>query len=407
MVSPRLPLAVVFLDVDRFKLINQSFGHPLGDKVLRIFARRLAAVLPESAHLSRIGGDEFAFLLPVYDQSTVQKLLSHIQEDLSKPIAIAQHRLSISSSMGVVMVHSKPVPKPEELLRDAHTAMYRAKALNEYRYEIFATTMHEEAVQRLELESHLLRAFEQEEFLLHYQPIVCLKTRRILGFEALIRWYREDEGFVSPGQFIQVVEETGLIINLGQWIFREACRQLAVWQDRFQRQDLKMSVNLSRRQFLQADLVEQFAATLKALNLEGRHVQLEITESMIMRDIDKAENLMQRLKGLGLQLAIDDFGTGYSSLSYLHKFPTDTLKIDQSFVGQMDASRDDQEIVQTIVTLGQKLGMKLVAEGIETEIQVTLLRELGCELGQGYFFARPVGSDEATAILAASEGENS
>ncbi len=404
--SSKLPLAVVFLDIDRFKLINQSFGHSLGDKILRIFARRLTAALPESAHLCHMGGDEFAFLLPVYDQSSVQKLLNHLQEELSKPIAIAQHRLSISSSMGVVLVHSKPVPKPEDLLRDAHTAMYRAKALNEYRYEIFATTMHEEAVRRLELESHLLHAFEKEEFLLHYQPIVCLKTRKILGFEALVRWYREDEGFVSPGQFIQVVEETGLILNLGQWIFREACRQLASWQTQYRRQDLKMSINLSRRQFLQTDLVEQFDATLKALHLDGRHVQLEITESMIMKDIGKAETLMQNLKGLGLQLAIDDFGTGYSSLSYLHKFPTDTLKIDQSFVGQMDASREDQEIVQTIVTLGQNLGMTLVAEGIETEVQVNLLRELGCELGQGYFFAKPLGSEAATALLADGKLEN-
>ena len=397
--SPRLPLAVVFLDVDRFKLINQSFGHPLGDQVLRIFARRLAAALPESAHLSRMGGDEFAFLLPVYNRSNLEKLLNHIQSELSKPIAVAKHRLSINSSMGIVLVHHQPSPKPEDLLRDAHTAMYRAKALNEYRYEIFATTMHEEAVRRLELESHLLRAFEQEEFLLHYQPIVCLTTRKILGFEALVRWYRKDEGFISPGQFIQVVEETGLIINLGQWIFREACRQLAVWQRQFQRQDLKMSINISRRQFLQPDLIEQFAATLDTLQVCGQHIQLEITESMIMGDIDKAENLMGRMKELGLQLAIDDFGTGYSSLSYLHRFPTDTLKIDQSFVGQMDASRDDQEIVQTIVTLGHKLGMNLVAEGIETEVQVKLLQELGCEFGQGYLFARPLSSDAAADLL--------
>ena len=196
-----------------------------------------------------------------------------------------------------------------------------------------------------------------------------------------------------------MVEETGLIINLGQWIFKEACRQLAAWKTEFQRQDLKMSINLSRRQFLQADLVEQFSATLADLQLPGESIQLEITESMIMGDTEKAEDLMKRLKDLGLQLAIDDFGTGYSSLSYLHRFPTDTLKIDQSFVGQMDANQDDQEIVQTIVSLGHKLGMNLVAEGIETEVQVTLLRALGCELGQGYLFARPLGAREATALL--------
>jgi diguanylate cyclase (GGDEF)-like protein len=399
MTAHHFPLAVVFLDIDRFRLINQSFGHPLGDKVLRIFARRLAAALPDSAHLARMEGDEFAFLLPVYDRDNLEKLLIHIQAELSKPMAVAKHLLSTSSSMGIVLVDGPPFPKPEELLRDAHTAMYRAKALNEYRYEIFAPTMHAEAVRRLELESHLLHAFEKHEFLLHYQPIVCLQTRTILGFEALVRWYREGEGFISPGQFIQVVEETGLIINLGQWIFKEACQQLATWKQEFHRQDLKMSINLSRRQFLQADLVEQFSATLSALRLPGQCIQLEITESMIMGDIEKAEQLMNRLKDLGLQLAIDDFGTGYSSLSYLHRFPTDTLKIDQSFVGQMDGSQEDQDIVHTIVSLGRKLGMNLVAEGIETEVQVNLLQMLGCDLGQGYLFARPLGARQATALL--------
>ena len=396
----RQSLAVVFLDVDRFRLINQSFGHPFGDQVLRGFARRLAAALPESAHLARMGGDEFAFLLPVYNQATIDKLLNHIQAELSKPMAIGQHRFSISSSMGVVLVHRQSIHKPEELLRDAHTAMYRAKALDQYRYEIFASTMHEEAVRRLELESHLLSAFEKQEFLLHYQPLVCLETQKILGFEALVRWYRQGEGFVSPGQFIQIVEETGLIIDLGQWIFQEACRQLTVWQQQFQRDDLKMSINLSRRQFLQTDLVEQFAATLDALGLDGRHVQLEITESMIMGDIEKAEQLMDSLKRLGVKLAIDDFGTGYSSLSYLHKFPTDTLKIDRSFVGRMDASREDQEIVHTIISLGHKLGMQLVAEGVETDLQLNLLRQLGCEMGQGYYFARPADSSRVPDLMA-------
>jgi EAL domain-containing protein (putative c-di-GMP-specific phosphodiesterase class I) len=268
--------------------------------------------------------------------------------------------------MGVAMAHGDHPPTPQDLLRDAHTAMYRAKALNEYRYEIFASTMHEEAVRRLELESHLLSAFENDEFLLHYQPIVCLQSGQITGFEALVRWYRPEEGFVSPGQFIQVTEETGLIVHLGQWIFRAACAQLKAWEQQFPDHPLTMSINLSRRQFHQTDLVEQFGDTLRELELGGNRVQLEITESMIMRDVDGATELMHRLKGLGLKLAIDDFGTGYSSLSYLHRFPTDTLKIDQSFVGRMDQSGDEQEIVHTIIALGQKLRMDLVAEGIET-----------------------------------------
>lgn len=398
--KPATAVTVVFLDIDRFKLINQSFGHIVGDRVLQTIAQRLRRFLPASAQLARVGGDEFAFLLPVQDQPTVDQWLNRLQTELSEPFSLARRRLSVASSMGVAMAHGDRPPTPEDLLRDAHTAMYRAKALNEYRYEVFASTMHEEAVRRLELESHLLSAFENDEFLLHYQPIVCLQSGQITGFEALVRWYRPEEGFVSPGQFIQVTEETGLIVHLGQWIFRAACAQLKAWEQQFPDQPLTMSINLSRRQFHQTDLVEQFGNTLRELELVGNRVQLEITESMIMRDVDGATELMHRLKGLGLKLAIDDFGTGYSSLSYLHRFPTDTLKIDQSFVGRMDQSGDEQEIVHTIVALGQKLRMDLVAEGIETQTQLNRLRAMGCQRGQGYLFAKPLGRAAATALLA-------
>ncbi|PSR18033.1 diguanylate cyclase [filamentous cyanobacterium CCP3] len=397
---PGTAVTVVFLDIDRFKLINQSFGHLTGDRVLKTIGQRLRQFLPTSAQLARVGGDEFAFLLPVHDQTALDQWLSRLQTDLSAPFSVARRRLSVTSSMGVAMAHRDHPPTAPDLLRDAHTAMYRAKALHEYRHEVFASTMHEEAVRRLELESHLLNAFENNEFLLHYQPIVCLQSSRITGFEALVRWYRPEEGFVSPGQFIQVTEETGLIVHLGQWIFRAACTQLKAWQQQFPDQPLTMSINLSRRQFHQVDLVDQFRDTLQELALVGNRVQLEITESMIMRDVDGAVELMHRLKQLGLKLAIDDFGTGYSSLSYLHRFPTDTLKIDQSFVGRMDQSDDDREIVQTIVTLGQKLNMDLVAEGIETETQLERLRVMGCRRGQGYLFSQPLGRDAATALLA-------
>jgi diguanylate cyclase (GGDEF)-like protein len=397
---PATPVTVVFLDVDRFKLINQSFGHAMGDRVLHTISQRLRQFLPASAELARVGGDEFAFLLPVHDQPTVDQWLNRLQTELSEPFSIARQRLSVTSSMGVAMAHGDHPPTPQDLLRDAHTAMYRAKAMHEYRYEIFASTMHEEAVRRLELESHLLSAFENDEFLLYYQPIISLEHGRITGFEALVRWYRPEEGFVSPGQFIQVTEETGLIVHLGQWIFQTACAQLKAWQQQFPDHPLTMSINLSRRQFHQADLVEQFAATLADLDLTGHGVQLEITESMIMRDVDGAVALMHRLKNLGLKLAIDDFGTGYSSLSYLHRFPTDTLKIDQSFVGRMDNSQEDLEIVKTIVTLGHNLSMDLVAEGIETESQLNRLRTMGCRRGQGYLFAKPLNHEAATAALA-------
>lgn len=397
---PGTAITVVFLDIDRFKLINQSFGHITGDRVLQTIGQRLRQFLPPSAQLARVGGDEFAFLLPAQDQPTVDHWLSRLQTELSAPFSIARRRLSVTSSMGVAMAHRDHPPTAQDLLRDAHTAMYRAKALHEYRHEVFASTMHEEAVRRLELESHLLNAFENNEFLLHFQPIVCLQSGRIAGFEALVRWYRPEEGFVSPGQFIQVTEETGLIVHLGQWIFRAACTQLKAWQQQFPHHQLTMSINLSRRQFHQADLVDQFKDTLQELALVGSPVQLEITESMIMRDVDGAVELMHRLKQLGLKLAIDDFGTGYSSLSYLHRFPTDTLKIDQSFVGRMDKSDDDREIVHTIITLGQKLNMDLVAEGIETDSQLHRLRAMGCDRGQGYLFSQPLGREAATALLA-------
>jgi diguanylate cyclase (GGDEF)-like protein len=397
--KPPAAVTVVFLDIDRFKLINQSFGHLVGDRVLQTIGQRLRQFLPPTAQLARVGGDEFAFLLPAHDQSTVDQWLNRLQAELSEPLSIARRRLSVTSSMGVAMAHGDHPPTAQDLLRDAHTAMYRAKALHEYRYEVFASTMHEEAVRRLELESHLLNAFENDEFLLHYQPIVCLQSGRITGFEALVRWYRPEEGFVSPGQFIQVTEETGLIVHLGQWIFRAACTQLKAWQEQFPDHPLTMSINLSRRQFHQTDLVDQFGDTLRELELPGNRVQLEITESMIMRDVDGATELMQRLKQLGLKLAIDDFGTGYSSLSYLHRFPTDTLKVDQSFVGRMDQSNDDREIVHTIIALGHKLNMELVAEGIETEAQLYRLRAMGCQRGQGYLFAKPLGRDAATALL--------
>ncbi|MFH7245195.1 MAG: putative bifunctional diguanylate cyclase/phosphodiesterase [Spirulina sp.] len=394
------PLTVVFLDIDRFKLINQSFGHSAGDRVLQTMAKRLRTTLPEFARLARVGGDEFAFLLPLNDQVTIDTIIDQVQRDLAEPITIAKQRLAITSTMGMVISRGDEVLRPEDLLRDAHTAMYRAKALSEDRYEVFASTMREEAVRRLALEGHLLHAMENQEFLLYYQPIVCLQTRQLLGFEALIRWYRPEEGFISPGQFVQIAEETGLILPLGQWIFREASGQLKRWQDEFPQHRLKMSINLSRRQFHQPNLVDQFAQCLEDLGLDGRSIQLEITESMIMRNVEGARHLMQQLKALGLQLAIDDFGTGYSSLSYLHRFPTDTLKIDQSFVGRMEKSQDDREIVHTIIALGCKLGMGLVAEGIEEENQVDMLLAMGCERGQGYLFAKPLNVQDATAFIA-------
>ncbi|HEY9738464.1 MAG TPA: EAL domain-containing protein [Trichocoleus sp.] len=390
---------VAFLDINRFKLINQSLGHSTGDRVLQVMANRLQQTLPEGTHLARVGGDEFVLLFQQKSQTAVEASLDELQKALAEPLCINQHRLSITASVGLAIAQAHTGSKPEDLLRDAHTAMYRAKALDEFSCEVFSRRMREEAVQRLQLESHLLEALDKQEFVLYYQPIVNLEAGRIAGFEALVRWQHQERGFVTPGDFIPVVEETGLIIELGQWIFREACQQLRSWQQQVPDYPLKMSINLSRRQFMQPDLVQQIAVGLEESGIAGEQVQMEITESMIMRDVEASQELMLNLKALGLALAIDDFGTGYSSLSYLHRFPTDTLKIDRSFVGRMEHSQEDREIVHTIITLGHKLNLTLVAEGIETAEQMALLQQMGCQYGQGYWFSRPVTAEDAIALL--------
>ncbi|HEY9876961.1 MAG TPA: EAL domain-containing protein [Leptolyngbyaceae cyanobacterium] len=393
------PVFVAFLDINRFKLINQSLGHAIGDRMLLTMADRLRRTLPEGTHIARLGGDEFALLFQHTSPSAVEDRLEQVQRALAEPFYLDQHRLTITASVGLAIAQREAHSSAADLLRDAHTAMYQAKALGEFSYAVFSQSMREEAMQRLQLESHLVDALEKKEFVLYYQPIVELETRHIVGFEALVRWRQQEKGFVSPAAFIPVAEETGLIIPLGQWIFQEACRQLQTWQQQLPQYPLKMSINLSRRQFNEANLANHIQASLAAAGLVGQQIQLEITESMIMRDVESSRNLMLRLKELGLDLAIDDFGTGYSSLSYLHRFPTDTLKVDQSFVGRMEHSPEDQEIVHTIVTLGHKLNLTLVAEGIETVEQMTLLRRMGCQYGQGYLFSRPVTGDAAIALL--------
>lgn len=393
------PVFIAFLDINRFKLINQSLGHAVGDRMLLTMAERLQQTLPEGTQIARLGGDEFVLLFQQMSQSAVEENLDQVQTALAEPLYLNQQRLAITASVGLAITQGGAHSNAADLLRDAHTAMYRAKALGEFSYAVFSQDMREEALQRLQLESHLVDAFERKEFVLYYQPIVELETRRIVGFEALVRWRQQDQAFVSPAAFIPVAEETGLIIPLGQWIFQEACRQLKIWQQQLPQYPLKMSINLSRRQFNEADLADHIQASLVTTGVMGQQIQMEITESMIMRDVESSRNLMLRLKDLGLDLAIDDFGTGYSSLSYLHRFPTDTLKVDQSFVGRMEHSPEDREIVHTIVTLGHKLNLTLVAEGIETVEQWALLREMGCQYGQGYLFSQPVTGEAAIALL--------
>ena len=398
-----LPIAVLFLDLDRFKIINESFGHQAGDQLLIATARRLKACLPPNATLARVGGDEFAILLPLLrDVSEAIEVAERLQKELTQPFNLKGKKRFTTLSIGIALNQTGQDIQTEDLLRDAHTAMYRAKALGKTRPEVFEKVMHAQALTRLELETELHQAIEHQEFELYYQPIVSLETGKIAGFEALVRWQSPKRGFVSPGEFIPVAEEIDdLIFPLGQWILQQACRQMRLWHEQFpQHPPLMISVNLSSRQFSQPDLVGQIEQTLEEVGLDCHSLKLEITESMVMDDVEAAIAILKRLKKLELRLSIDDFGTGYSSLSYLHRFPMDTLKVDKSFVGRMDESKDDQEIVRTIVMLSHNLKKDVIAEGIETETQMKALQALQCEYGQGYFFSKPLPTDAAVALLA-------
>ncbi|MGK7876857.1 MAG: EAL domain-containing protein [Xenococcaceae cyanobacterium] len=395
-------IAVLFLDLNRFKIINESLGNRAGDQLLITIAERLKACLHPNEQLARFGGDEFVILLPLLsDVSEAAEVGDKLQKELSLPFNLNGQEIFTTVSIGIAFNQTGQDFQPEDLIRDANIAMYRAKALDKARPEVFARIMHAQAVTRWQLETDLRQAIKRQEFQLYYQPIVSLETGKIAGFEALVRWQSPQGDFVSPKEFIPVAEETGLIIPLGQWILQEACRQMAFWHEQFpQNLPLKISVNLSTRQFSQPDLVEQIGRILREVGLDRHSLNLEITESIVMDDVEAALNLLSRLKALGLQLSIDDFGTGYSSLSYLHCFPIDTLKVDQSFVASMSESKKYAEIVRTIVMLGHNLGMNVIAEGIETETQMKALLTLQCEYGQGYFFSKPLPSKTATALLA-------
>jgi diguanylate cyclase (GGDEF)-like protein len=393
-------LAVLFIDIDDFKAINESFGHRFGDRFLVTVAHQLRAGLP-NVMIARVGADEFAVVLPqIHHSRTATETADQLQKLLSAPYQIQDQPLVPTASVGIALAQSGYRHQAESLLQDAHRATYRAKALGRERYEIFAQGMRTQAVCRFQLEMDLRQAINQKAFALHYQPIVSLKTGQLAGFESLIRWPHAQRGFVSPAEFIPVAEETGMILPLGQWILQQACEQMHQWHQDFpQTPPLFISINLSGKQFAQTNLADEVEAILQATGIHRRSVKLELTEGVAMEDVEVAINQLLRLKAMGLQLSLDDFGTGYSSLSYLHQFPTDTLKVDQSFVGRMEKASSDREVVSTIITLGHKLGMDIVAEGIETVEQLTQLRALNCEYGQGYYFSKPISTDQATELL--------
>ncbi|BAY12008.1 EAL domain-containing protein [Calothrix sp. NIES-2098] len=393
--------AVFFLDIDRFKTINESFSHHTGDQLLVKFTQRLKTYTRNKGILARVGGDEFAILLAnITDTNEATSLADQLQQEMAFVFEENEQEIFMTISIGIAFNQTELSHKPEDLLRDAHTAMYRAKDLGKARHEVFATGMHIQAVKRFQLEIDLRHALEMQEFYLQYQPIVSIADGLIVGFEALVRWQHPQHGFISPVEFITIAEDTGLIIPLGKWILQEACRQLSVWQALYPTDPpLTMSINLSGQQLTQPDLVEFVEQTLQATGLDGRNVKLEITESVAMKDVEAAISILLKLRTLNIRLSIDDFGTGYSSLSYLHRFPVNTLKVDRSFVNRMGETEEDMAIVQTIIMLSHILGMDVIAEGVETEAQQKKLQMLGCEYGQGYFFSKPLDSKSVIVLL--------
>ncbi|GAA6618330.1 EAL domain-containing protein [Scytonema sp. NUACC26] len=391
--------AVLFLDLDGFKTINDSLGHLVGDQFLIAIATRLKVCLRPRDTVARLGGDEFTVLLEeLQDISDAFHIADRIHQALSLPFHLDGQEVFTTASMGIAL--SVGYDRPEDLLRDADTAMYRAKALGRGRYELFNPGMYANAVARLQLETDLRRALDRQEFQVYYQPIVSLTSGRITGFEALIRWQHPERGLVSPLDFIPVAEETGLIVAIGYWVLHEACLQMQAWRVRHRSNSLKkISVNLSIKQFSQPDLIEQIVRILHQTSLDASSLVLEITESVIMENSDRTTTLLLQLQNLGIKLSIDDFGTGYSSLGRLHSFPIHGLKIDRSFVSPINSNGRNLEIIETIVTLAQKLGCEVTAEGVETASQLALLRWLNCEYGQGYFFSHPLDSLAAEALI--------
>ncbi|HZJ44172.1 MAG TPA: diguanylate cyclase [Pyrinomonadaceae bacterium] len=385
--------AVLLLDVDRFKLVNDSLGNSSGDQLLMQIAHRVSTCMRQGDVLGRVGGDEFAVLLDdVTSEAEACSVATRIQQALAISFNLFGQEVYTTMSIGIALGtgHSEQV---SDMLRDAETAMHRAKECGKARYEVFGRDMHGELMSRLKMETDLRHACERGELFVDYQPIVSLANRTLMGFEALVRWRHPEFGLIPPKDFIPVAEETGQILTIGQTVLESACRQAREWQITYPvKPPLFVSVNLSVKQFNQPGLVENIANLLEEFDLPPRCLKLEITESVFSDNIEAAVGLLTELRNLGVQLSIDDFGTGYSSLSYLQRFPIDTLKIDRSFVTQMMENEENIAIVRTIVALAQNLGMDVVAEGVETEDQVTMLRKLDCENGQGYLFSTPLGA---------------
>ena len=396
--NPRF--AVLFLDLDRFKVINDGLGHHIGDKLLVSIAERIQSSLRPGDVVARLGGDEFTVLVhDVLNETDAVNVAERIQEKLSAPFLLDNYEVYTSASIGIVM-YDETHKLPEDLLRNADAAMYRAKDAGKAKYEIFDNEMYIRNINLLKVETDLRRAIEQNEFRVFYQPVISLVTGKIEEFEALVRWEHPNHGLILPNDFIPISEETGLIVPIGEWVLEEACRQTKEWQNKFQfEKPIAVSVNLSAKQLMHPSLVMQIERVLSKTSLEPCNLKIEVTETMVMKHSDTSLSVLSELDKLGVSLSTDDFGTGYSSLSYLHRYPFERIKIDRSFVSKMDADLKSEAIIRSILMLGSNLEIEVVAEGIETEDQLWQLRSLGCELGQGFLFSKPVSAKYAEMFL--------
>ncbi|MBF0552651.1 MAG: EAL domain-containing protein, partial [Deltaproteobacteria bacterium] len=392
--------ALAFFDLDNFKLVNDSFGHVLGDNLLQLLSQRLTAGISPETVLARFGGDEFALLFThAADNHTILKELDTIHQLIDAPFTVGLYEIRTSASIGVVFGRLD-YTSPDQLIRDADIAMYQAKKIRTGGTIVFDRRMHEIIIKRLNLESKLRQAVSQGELSLVYQPIFSLPDLTMAGFEALVRWLHPDKGYIPPSVFIPVAEETGLIVPIGDFVLKEACKQMSQWLTRYpQAQHLVMNVNLSGKQFFQADPVEVVRKSLNEAQLRSKNLKVEITETTIMENVDLAVSIFNTLRELGIKIALDDFGTGYSSLGYLRSFPLDSIKIDRSFVVQLDQNEKDYEIVTLIVKLAHALGMDVTAEGIETDNIIDKIIKCECDYVQGYLLAQPMNAHHAEGMI--------
>jgi diguanylate cyclase (GGDEF)-like protein len=398
---PENKLAVLFLDVDRFKHINDTLGYAVGDQVLVAMARKLEVCLRPEDTVARFNADAFVILVKNFSGlDHLIQVAQRIQGRLREPLMVSGRKMFITVSIGIAP-SAAGVINAEDMLRDADMAMHRAKELGKDRWVIFDELLRQRSTEFYNLERELRLALERRDFQVFYQPVVCLASGRLTGFEALVRWQHPEQGLMLPGKFIPLAEETGLILPLGQWVLEEACRQMQAWQNGILADSLVVSVNLSGRQFAQEDLVEQVARTLRETGLAGERLKLEITETAVMEDAQVAIATLTALTELGIRMSIDDFGTGYSSMRYLQRLPVDSLKIDYSFVSRISKSEEDDSIVRAIISLAHSLGKQVVAEGIETEVQLRFLQAEDCDYGQGFLFSPALAPDAVAAAIAA------